>query len=41
MLADRVGLQMPEQGVDDSMSRLRRACWKSTANPPAFSTARF
>lgn len=24
MLADRVGLQMPEQGVDDSMSRLRQ-----------------
>ena len=41
MLADRVGLQMPEQGVDDSMSACVSACWKSTANPPAFSTARF
>ena len=39
MLADRVGLQMPARcppAWGESAS-----CWKSTANPPAFSTARF
>ena len=41
MLADRVGLQMPEQGVDDSMSRLRQRVLEINRESARFSTARF
>ena len=38
-LADRAGLQLPELGVDDSMSKLRARILKSIGRPLSFTMA--